>query len=250
MVRDVDLAAATRPLPSVSAVLPAFNEAANLEQTIRDLAPVLRRACTAFEIIVVNDGSSDRTVAVAAKVAATIPDVVVLDHPQNRGYGAALRTGFAAARREWILLLDADGQFDPQEIPRFLTALQGADLILGYREKRADPFHRRLYAICWSVLIRGLLRVRIRDLNCGFKLMRTALVQSLDLTAEGAFISPELLAKAYQQGARTVEIPVTHRPRRHGRQSGGDVRVLLRAFYELGKLWWKLRQAPQAARGS
>ncbi len=232
---------------AISAVLPAYNEEANLERTIRELVAVLSPTCAQFEVLVVDDGSTDRTAAVAAGVAATVPGVALLHHPRNLGYGAALRTGFAAATCEWILLLDADGQFLSKEVDRFLERVPEADLILGYREKRADAVYRRMYAAIWSTLMRWLLGVHVRDLNCGFKLMRKATVQSLTLQSHGAFISTEFLAKARQRGARTVEVPVTHRPRMHGRQTGGDLRVLVGAFHELGKLWWKIRRVSSTA---
>src|SRR3990172_12126429 len=158
------------------------------------------------------------------------------------GSGAALRTGFAATPREWILLLDADGQFLPAELERLVAAAPGADLVLGYRHRRADSAHRRFFAAVWRLLVGLLLGVRVRDTNCGFKLMRTALVQSLDLQAGGALISAELLAKARRRGAVLVEVPVTHVPRRWGRQTGGSLPVTLRAYFELARLGWRIRR--------
>lgn len=226
---------------SISAVLPAFNEEANLERTVRGLLPVLARITGDYEVLVVDDGSADRTAEVAAGLAREIAGVKVLRHPRNQGYGAALRTGFAAAAREWILLFDADGQFVAADLERMAAAAPGADLVLGYRGRRADPAHRRAFAAVWRLLTRLLLGVRVRDTNCGFKLMRTALVQSLALRAGGALISAELLAKADRLGARLVEVPVTHVPRAQGRQTGGSLRIVLRAYYELARLGWQIR---------
>ncbi len=211
---------------------------------------MLARLTRGYEILIVDDGSTDRTAEVATRLAVTISQVKVLHHPQNLGYGAALRTGFTAARCEWILLLDADGQFLPEEVKRLVVASHGADMALGYRERRADAAHRRGYAAAWRLLMRSLLRVRVRDIDCGFKLMRTSMVQSVALDATGAMISAELLAKARARGARMVEVPVTHAPRRFGRQTGGNPRVLLRAGYELVCLWWRIRRFPAAATAS
>jgi glycosyltransferase involved in cell wall biosynthesis len=244
-----------RSLDGLTVVLPAFNEAANLEATVRELLPVVAAAAGTVEVVVVDDGSADDTADVAARLAAEAaraggPSVRVVRHPRNLGYGAALRTGFAAARQPWILLLDADGQFVPHDLERFVAAAAAADLVAGYRVRRADPPHRRAFAWAWRWLMRALLGVRVRDVDCAFKLVRTGLVQSLALEAGGAFISAELLAKAGRCGARIVEVPVAHRPRRAGQQTGGRVRVLVRAFYELARLWRRVRRFPgDAGRG-
>ncbi|MDR7417477.1 MAG: glycosyltransferase family 2 protein [Armatimonadota bacterium] len=229
-------------MPSISAVLPAYNEEGNLARTVGELVPVLARTCEAYEVVVVNDGSTDRTAAVAERLAAQMPAVRVVHHARNLGYGSALRTGFGAATLEWILLLDADGQFDPRDLDDFVTAAGAADLVLGYRERRADAAHRGWFAVAWRYLMRILLGVRARDIDCAFKLMRASLIRSLGLESGGAFISAELLAKAGRRGARVVEVPVSHRPRLHGTQTGGNPRVLVRAFYELGRLWWRVRR--------
>ncbi len=235
---------------TISAVLPAYNEEANLEGVVRALAPVLARLAADPEILVVDDGSTDHTAEIAGRLVAEVPHLRLLRHERNRGYGAALRTGFAAARREWILLLDADGQFVPAELERLVAAAPGADLVVGYRQRRADPPHRRYFAAVWRALIGVLLGVRVRDTNCGFKLLRTKLVQALDLQAGGALISAELLAKARRRGAVLAEVPVTHAPRRRGRQTGGSLRVTLRAYYELARLGWRIRRFSATTRES
>lgn len=231
---------------TISAVLPAYNEEANLEGTVRALAPVLAQVAADYEILVVDDGSADRTAEIGRRLGEEFPPLRLLRHERNRGYGAALRSGFAAATREWILLLDADGQFLPRELERLVAAAPGADFVLGYRQHRADPAHRRFFAAVWRLLTGLLLGVRVRDTNCGFKLMRTALVQSLDLQAAGALIGAELLAKARRLGAVMIEVPVTHVPRRWGRQTGGSLRVTLRAYSELARLGWRIRRFGKA----
>ncbi len=229
-------------LEGISAVLPAYNEEAALPQTIAGLRAVLERTGRPFEIVVVDDGSADGTGALADALARRDSAVRAVHHPRNLGYGAALRSGFAAARREWIFLMDADGQFDPQELPGFLEAARAADFVVGYRPARADPGHRMLFAKIWAGLMSLALGIRVRDVDCAFKLMRRHYIAAMPLEAGGAFLSAELLARARRMGARIVERPVRHLPRRAGRQTGGSLRVLLRAFYEFSRLWWRVRR--------
>ncbi len=239
------------PAGGISAVLPAHNEEAAIERTAFDLRAVLVRTGRSFEIIVVNDGSTDRTGDVAEALARDGRGVRVVHHARNLGYGAALRSGFATAQAEWIFLMDADGQFDPEELPAFLAASGAADFVVGYRPTRADPIHRMMFAKVWAALMSLALGVGVRDVDCAFKLMRRSYVTAAALEAGGAFLSAELLAKARRMGARIVELPVRHLPRRAGRQSGGSFRVLVRAFVEFSRLWWRVRTfrrpAPDAA---
>jgi glycosyltransferase involved in cell wall biosynthesis len=226
----------------ISAVLPAYNEAAAIPKTVADLRAVLTRLGLPFEIIVVNDGSVDQTGAIAEALAARDRAIRVVHHPRNQGYGAALKSGFAAARREWVFLMDADGQFDPEELPGFLEAAAGADFVVGYRAARADPVHRTLFARTWAATMAFMLGVTVRDIDCAFKLMRRSYLAAMPLEAGGAFLSAEMLAKAARLGARIVERPVRHLPRRAGQSTGGTFRVLLRAFYEFARLWLRVRR--------
>lgn len=228
-------------------MLPAYDEEAALERTADALRAVLARSGRPFEIVIVNDGSADRTAAVADALARRDAAVRVVHHPRNLGYGAALRSGFAAARLEWIFLMDADGQFDPEELPGFLAETAHADFVVGYRPVRADPGHRMAFAKIWAAMMSLVLGVRVRDVDCAFKLMRRSYIAAMALEAGGAFLSAEMLAKARRMGARVVERPVTHLPRRAGRQTGGSLRVLVRAFYEFSRLWWRVRRFRRAA---
>ncbi|MGQ0550260.1 MAG: glycosyltransferase family 2 protein [Armatimonadota bacterium] len=234
------------PAGDISAVLPAYNEEAALAQTVAALRSVLERTGRSFEIIIVNDGSTDGTGTLADTLARNDSMVRPVHHPRNLGYGAALRSGFAAARCEWIFLMDADGQFDPGELPGFLEAARDADFVVGYRPTRADPGHRVLFAKVWAALMSLALGVRVRDVDCAFKVMRRSYIAAMTLEAGGAFLSAELLAKARRSGARIVERPVRHLPRRAGRQTGSSLRVLVRAFYEFSRLWWRVRRSRPA----
>jgi glycosyltransferase involved in cell wall biosynthesis len=221
---------------AISAVLPAFNEAANLPTVVPRVAAALRDCTPDHEILVIDDGSSDGTPAVLEGLHAEVPALRVVRHPDNRGYGAALRSGFQAARCPWIFLMDADNQFDPAELSLLVAASRSADIVAGYRRQRSDPWLRQANAWAFFGLARLLCGPLVRDVNCAFKLMRTDLVASLGLAADGAVINAECLAKARRKGARIVEVAVHHYPRRHGKQTGANPRVVARAFRELIRL--------------
>jgi glycosyltransferase involved in cell wall biosynthesis len=228
---------------SVSAVLPAYNEEAIIERTVRHVAGVLQSLANDFEVIVTNDGSRDRTGAILAHLAATAPELHlrVITHATNQGYGAALASGFDAATGELILMLDADGQFDVAEVVHLLVAMDEAtDLVIGYRARRADPLMRKLNALGWKLLVNGLFGYTARDVDCAFKLFRRRVWQSLTVYARGATFSAEFLIKARRLGFRVKELPVSHYPRTAGSPTGAHPRVIARAFVELFRLWRNL----------
>ena len=181
----------------------------------------------------------------AAERFALHYEIVVVDDERNRGYGAAVRSGIRSATMPWILLTDGDLQFDLSELEGFVRRAAEADLVVGRRASRADPFGRRAAAAMWNALVRILFRLPVRDVDCAFKLMRSSLVQELDLTADGAMVSTELLARALASGAAVVELDVTHLPRLAGEQSGGSTRVIARALRELVVVGRSLKVAPQ-----
>ena len=229
----------TRVHPSISAVLPAYNEEAVIAETVRRTDAALTELGVAdFEILVIDDGSSDATAARAAAVDGLGTRVRVVSHPRNRGYGGALRTGFDAATRDAVFLMDSDGQFDPTEISRLL-ALYGPDrVVCGYRIRRNDTWLRRFYHKAFFGLVRLGFGPTARDVNCAFKLFPRAVGQGLH--ADGALVSTELLVRARRSGYRLMDVGVHHYPRTTGRATGADVRVVLRAFREL----WQLRNDP------
>jgi glycosyltransferase involved in cell wall biosynthesis len=237
-------------LSGLSIVLPCFDEADNVERAIDDATAAGEAFADAHEVLVVDDGSSDDTLALARARAEADPRVRVLVHPENRGYGAALRTGFEAARLQWVFLTDADLQFDMAELSRFVPVAPSCDIVAGYRLDRADPPHRILNAAAWNVLVRRLFDIPVRDVDCAFKLMRRDVVQSLPLTTEGAMVSTELITRAHAAGARIAELGVHHHPRTAGRPSGASPRVVLRAFRELRALRAQLREPTVAYGGS
>jgi glycosyltransferase involved in cell wall biosynthesis len=223
--------------PSLSLVLPARDEAPSIGESLERARAVLGRLTKEYEILVVDDGSRDAT----AEIAARFPEARLLRHPSGRGYGAALRTGLAAARMEWVAFTDADLQFELAELERLLAVAEDADLVIGVRAPRRDPLRRRLLGLGWNALVRALLGLPVRDVNCAFKLLRRTAVADLELRSSGAAINAELLARAAARGLRLREVPVSHFPRRAGRPTGARPAVIARALVELAGLWRELR---------
>jgi Glycosyl transferase family 2 len=230
------------PLAGVSIVLPCHDEAPNVVEAVHEASAAGRRHALAHEVIVVDDGSDDDTRAIATRLAAADPTVRVVVHPHNLGYGAALRSGIAAARQPWVLLTDADLQFDLDQLGELLPLAQEHDVIVGYRIDRQDPRGRIVAAAAWNWLVHLAFELHVRDVDCAFKLIRRDLLRQLQLEADGAMISTELLVHCLQSGARLGQLGVRHRPRQAGRQSGTSPRVVARAFRELVAL--RLRLGP------
>jgi glycosyltransferase involved in cell wall biosynthesis len=234
-------------LRGLSIILPCYDEAENVERAIDEATAAGELVADAHEVLVVDDGSRDPTLQLAKARASADPRVRVLVHEDNRGYGAAVRTGLAAARLEWLFLTDADLQFDMTELVRFVPLAASGDIVAGYRAHRADPPHRVINAAAWNFLVRRVFDVPLRDVDCAFKLMRREVVQPLALTADGAMVSTEIITRAVGAGARVAELGVTHRPRPAGRPSGASPRVVLRAFGELRAVRADLRRTTAAA---
>jgi glycosyltransferase involved in cell wall biosynthesis len=220
--------------PAVSAVLPAFNEKDNLAEAVHTLERVLDAHAGDHEIIIVDDGSQDGTAAIADSLAG--PAVRVIHHPMNRGYGAALRSGFAAARFDYIFFTDSDGQFDLTELRLIVEPAVERGFAAGYRLKREDPLIRRTYGAAFSFLVRLFFGVKVRDVNCAFKLFRRSLISDFELKAQGALINAEILALARARGVDPLEVGVTHLPRQKGLNTGGSLPVILRAGREMAAL--------------
>lgn len=231
----------------VSAVMPAFNEEQNLPQSVARLAAALTNQARSFEIIVVDDGSRDGTAAVLEGLKGRYPMLRIVRHPTNRGYGAALRSGFDSARFAWVFMMDADNQFDPEEIGKLLDRAGDADIVAGYRQNRRDPLPRRLNAWAFFTLVRLLFGYLARDVNCAFKLFRRDLLARMALHSDGALINTEILVLARRMQARIVEVPVHHYPRTAGTPTGANPRVVLRAFRELLAFRAELRKVEKAA---
>jgi glycosyltransferase involved in cell wall biosynthesis len=221
---------------SVSIVLPAYDEEPNIEQAIAEATGAAERLFGEHEIVVVDDGSSDRTAELAHAVSARDPRVVVVSHGENRGYGEALRTGFRHSRLDFVFFTDADLQFDLSELEEFLQYAGTVDVVAGYRLNRQDPLARRVMAYGWNLLVRVLFYVPVRDIDCAFKLFDRSVLQDVDIESVGAMVNTELMVKLGRAGASVVEVGVTHRPRRAGKARGADPRVILTALREVRRM--------------
>jgi glycosyltransferase involved in cell wall biosynthesis len=204
---------------------------------------VLPRYVERFEIVVVDDGSRDLTAARVAEAARRDPRVRLVRHERNRGYGAALTTALRAATGELLMFTDSDGQFNFLDAARLLVRMGDADFVIGYRDERADNRRRRLNAWLWGWLVRCVLGVSVRDLDCAFKIFRRETLERLQLTTPGACINAEILAQCVWGGLRFEEVAVAHYPRLAGAQTGGSLKVIARALCELPALR-KYRRRP------
>jgi len=229
-------------LSSLSIFMPCYNEEANVERVTRHALEAGSRVTNDLEVIIVNDGSRDRTGQIADSLAAADPRVRAAHNIPNQGYGGAVVRGLTEARKDWIFFTDGDGQFDMNEIPKLVALLDRCDFAVGYRIDRADPMMRKLNAWAWGTLVRVLFGLKVRDIDCAFKLLPRKLMQQIKLESRGALISTELLARAAKAGYRIEEVGVHHYPRTAGTQTGAKLGVILRAFKELFKLSGKIKR--------
>jgi glycosyltransferase involved in cell wall biosynthesis len=233
-------------LHSLSVVLPCFNEEDNVAAAIRNAIEAAAMTSESYEIIIVDDGSTDDTARIAREFIESDAHVRLIVHTRNRGYGDALRSGIAAARMGWVLLADADLQFDLRELTDFVPLTRDADALWGRRILRQDRILRRASAAAWNRLMRTLFDLPVHDVDCGFKLIRGDLLRRFDLQTSGAMISTELVVRCQAQGARFAELGVHHHPRVAGDETGGEPHVILRAFRELTRMYPTLRTLSHA----
>jgi glycosyltransferase involved in cell wall biosynthesis len=211
----------------VSVIVPCFNERENLPRLVEEALAALPGILPDFELLLVDDGSADGTREETQRLARLDPRVRALAHDQNRGMGAAIRTGLAEARFPWSMSVPGDGQFDPERVADFLPHRAGADLLLGRRTNRAETMRRRFVSWVNRTLIRILFLVRVSD-PAWVKMIRTDLARRCNLTSEGFFWETEILVRASRLGARLVEVPTTCRPREHGVSTASTLRAVAR----------------------
>lgn len=233
-------------IDQLSVFFPAYNEEKNIENTVRKARKILEDIAGEWEIIVVNDGSKDRTREIAESLAKEDPRIRIITHSPNRGYGASLKSGFYNSRYPWIAFTDSDGQFDFTEITNFIETQRqtNADLVIGYYKKRQVSKFKIVTSRMWEIAVMVLFSLKVRDIDCGFKLVSKRVVDKIPkLESErGAFISSEFLIKAKKSGFKIVEIPVTHLPRLAGKGTGRNINVIIKSFIDLFMLWKKLKK--------
>ena len=222
-------------MSSLSISFPAYNEADNIGQAIEEAVRTAADLTDDFEVIVVDDGSADRTADVVRAYTQRYPQVRLLVHEVNQGYGAAVYDGLVAGVKDWAFYTDSDLQFVIEELADLWAVREQADLIIGYRAPRRDPFIRKLNGFGWTWLTNVLFGYVARDVDCAFKLLRRDVVDTVapQVTSRGATMEAEFLVRAKRAGFRSVQVPVTHRARIAGSQTGAKLDVILRAFREM-----------------
>ncbi len=232
-----DLARQSPPFPvSLSVVVPAYNEANNLGRVVEEIVRFLRQQVERFELIVVDDGSSDETPLVLQRLVAQFPEVRTIRHSTNLGYGASLRDGFASSQFEWLFFTDADHQFRIESLLELLPLRDRADLIIGFRRDRRDLWVRRFLSYGYNLLMRLLFGIRVRDIDCAFKLFHRRVLESVQIESQRFFVNTELLVKAGVCGFHIVESGVDHFPRDFDR-SKVSVQEIPRTIREVIRIW-------------
>jgi glycosyltransferase involved in cell wall biosynthesis len=225
----------------ISVFFPAFNDAVSIETLVGVALKILPRLTNDYEVIVVNDGSTDATAAVLERLTRTHANVRIIHHERNLGYGAALQTGFRQAKKELVFYTDGDGQYDVSELPmlhRLLT--DEVDIVNGYKLKRSDNIRRKLLGAIYNQTARFLFRLPIRDVDCDFRLLRRKCIQELEIHSTTGAVCVELVSKLHRAGCVFVETPVHHHPRIHGDSQFFTFRRVLDTAVDFSRLWWRM----------
>jgi glycosyltransferase involved in cell wall biosynthesis len=226
---------------SITAFFPAYNDQHTIEGIIRTSADEMRKITSDFEVLVVDDGSRDETGAILDRLTEELPYLRVIHHETNRGYGAALITGFTNARKDLIFYTDGDGQYDVREMHNLFAKLgPNIDLVNGFKVKRSDPWYRIFIGATYRRVMKAAFRLSIRDVDCDFRLFRRHVFDTIKLESRSGVICVEMAKKFDEAGFRMAEVPVSHYPRLHGRSEFFRVRHLAHTFRGLLKIWWKM----------
>lgn len=227
----------SRPLTSVSFFCPAYNEEDNLERMVNSVLPVLRESAQDFEIIIVDNASTDNTPQIADRLAANIPQIRVIHNIFNRGYGGALRTGFSNATKEFVVYTDSDNQYDFNDFKLMIPYLSKYDIVTGYRLKRHDSRYRLFQSGIFNFLIRLLFGLRMKDINCSFKVYRKKALDGIRFSSNSAFIDSEMFIQARRNGFRIYEVPVQHFARTAGKAYGAKPHMVIFTVKEIITYW-------------
>lgn len=220
-------------LPELSIFFPFWNEEKNVRKVVEDAIPVAREIALEWEILIIDDGSSDKTYEIGKELAREYKNIRVITHSPNRGYGAALREGFSNAKYKYIVFTDGDRQFNFSEVSKYIEKIEGADIVIGHRKKRRDNMTRHILMNLLKIWDFIFFRFYFKDIDCGFKMFRKdALDKIMPLRSEGAMITTEILAKARKKNLKISEVEVSHFAREYGNQSGANFAVVFRAILE------------------
>lgn len=218
---------------SLSIFLPAYNESENISKSVNALIRAIPDSIS-FELIVVDDGSTDSTPQIVRNLIKNNDKIRLIRHRKNMGYGSAIATGLRASKKEWIFFADSDAQFDYRQIKKFINASNNYDMVIGYREKRADPFVRKLNSNIYNLCVKIIYRFWVKDVNCAFKLVKREVYENIKpIGSKGALVSAEIIIKAKRKKYNILELPVRHLPRKKGVQTGANIKVILRSFKEI-----------------
>lgn len=231
----------TTQLTSLSVFLPCYNEEKNIPLIVEKLDAFLPTIAKTYEIIIVNDGSTDRTIDIVNTLKKKHSTLRLMSHETNRGYGATLRTGFVQSRFDWIFFTDGDGQFDVTQLKTFVPFTTNFDVVIGYRVHRADGQLRAFNASLFKLFVDILFRVHVKDIDCAFKLIRADRIKNLPLESTGAFISSEFLYRFKKMRVAIKQLPVNHYPRKFGTPTGNSPKVIMHAGLEAIKLYLHMR---------
>ncbi|HWQ46574.1 MAG TPA: glycosyltransferase family 2 protein [Longilinea sp.] len=229
------------PLTSISVFFPAYNDAGTIAHLVRAVNEVLPKVCQSHEIIVIDDGSRDGTGRLLDELCQEIEVLRVIHHPHNRGYGAALRSGFLAAKKDWVFYTDGDGQYDPQEITKLVAAANGKiNVVNGYKTKRRDTKLRTWIGNGYRRLVNSVFGIPVRDVDCDFRLIYRNKLAGLDLVSNSGAICVELVKKLERGGCAFADVPVSHFPRTFGHSQFFRVKPIFTTIIELVRLYGNL----------
>jgi glycosyltransferase involved in cell wall biosynthesis len=237
-------------LSSISAVFPAYNDGGTIPSMILTALMALRKVTDDFEIIVTDDGSQDHTLAILDEMVARYPELRVIQHPQNCGYGAAVRSGFAAASKEWVFYTDGDAQYNPLELINLVDAVQeDVDVVNGYKISRSDPLNRKIIGKFYHYATKWAFGFKLRDVDCDFRLIRRVIFERVKLESNSGTICVEMVKKFQDAGYKFAEVPVHHYYRQYGRSQFFYWSHVLRTIRQLADLWFKLVLRKEHLRG-
>jgi len=229
-------------LSGISVFFPCYNDAGSIAEVVRRAQETLPGVAETWDITVVDDGSADSSVQVLEALQPEFP-LQIVRHEQNRGYGAALRSGFEAGSKEFLFYTDGDGQYDPRELPLLVAQMRdGIGLVNGYKLNRADAFYRKFTGGTYEWMARAVFGIRIKDVDCDFRLVRTEYLRRVPLTFESGAIGLELVHSLQRAGCRMAEAPVHHYPRLHGRSEFFSLHHVTNLISDVARFWWQLRR--------